>query len=288
VLEKIKGNTFLVRSYSNIGVFVNERTVYIIDTGSNESLAVKLGKYLLENFPRCDFIVMHTHDHTKGNAKIKDRLNAQFFAAIEEIPLGIHPEFEGIYLFGSPAPKFLRGSFFVSKGVEMQPLKYLESPIATSKFPGHSPGHTIFKTPDKIVFTGDLVFEERIMEKYKYLYIMDIEKHLESLKKARNLDGELFIPSHGEVMSKEVFQESIDRNSEFVKKQLENFLDILESPLNIDEITGRFLVKIGFKGNEGLYFLARSFVSAVVKYFYDKNMLVTELTSKGLTFKFKN
>lgn len=272
-------------------MFVHEKTVYLIDTGSNESLAARLGKLLLESFPGFTFTVIHTHchvDHTKGNAKIKNRLNAQFFASVEEIPLGIYPEYEGIYLFGSPAPRFLRSSFFVSKGVEMQPLKYLKSPIEVFKFPGHSPGHTIFRTPDEVVFTGDLVFEEKTMEKYGYLYVMDIKKHFESLERAKKLDGKLFIPAHGKAMNMEDFQKSISRNLELLRKQLRLFLDILKMPSNMEEITGKFLNKINFKGNEGMYFLARSYVSAVIKYFYDEGMLDTELTSKGLMFKLKN
>ena len=291
ILEKINGETFLIKSYSNIGVFIFEKNVYLIDTGSNESLAAKVGKYLFENFPDYEFVVVHTHchvDHIKGNEKLKNRLNANFFAPIEELSLGIYPEFEGIYLFGAPAPKFLKGSFFMAKGVIMNSLEELAFPLEMLKLPGHSPGHTVFITPDEVVFLGDLVFGKDIIEKYKYIYIMDVDKHLNSLEKAKNLRGSFFVPSHGKMMNREEFLKTLEENIEFVKRQLDFFYNVLKTPLNIDEITGEFLTKINFTGNEGMYFLARSYVSAVVKYFYDRNMLVADLTSKGLTFSLRN
>ncbi|MDI3472790.1 MAG: hypothetical protein PWQ20_1693 [Thermotogaceae bacterium] len=287
MLKNIEGNTSFVESYSNIGVFMDNKVVHLIDTGSNESLAAKLGNYLSENFPDHDFVVVHTHchvDHLKGNSKLKNKLNAKFFAPKKELPLGMYPDFEGIYLFGAPVPKFLRVSFFSAKGVNMESLENLDSSISFHEMPGHSPGHTVFITPDGVVFTGDLVFQENVMQKYGYLYLMDVKEQLESLEKAKKLGGDFFLPSHGRLMNREEFLKTVDENMEFIEKQIVLFYDILKSPANIDEITGKFLNIVNFQGNEAMYFLARSYVSAMVKYFYDRNVLSTELTPKGLVF----
>lgn len=287
MLVDIKGNTFFVEAYSNIGVFVDSGIVYLIDTGSNESLAAKLGNHLLENFPDHNFVVIHTHchvDHLKGNSKLKNRLNARFFASTKELPLGIYPDFEGIYLFGAPVPKFLRTSFFSAKGVNMESLENLSSSISSYELPGHSPGHTVFITQDGVVFTGDLVFQRNVMQKYGYLYLMDIGEQLDSLRKSKKIEGDFFLPSHGNLMNKDEFLKTIDENIEFIEKQIDLFHSILKTPANIDEITGKFLHVVNFKGNEGMYFLARSYVSAMVKYFYDQNMLSAEITPKGLIF----
>ncbi len=290
-MEEIKiigKNCFYLKSFSNIGIIADSelQTVFMIDSGSNDSLAKKLAGYLKINYGNYKFAVLHTHchvDHIKGNYIFKKHLNADIFATKEEMPFGIYPDLEKYYLYSATAPKFFNNSFFSAKGVMISDIEELEIPFTILRTPGHSPGHIVLMYGES-VFTGDLVFEKRIAEKYGYLYATDIGQYLESLDRAKDFKGNFFVPSHGAVMTRNEYRDSIDFNLDFVSKQTVEFLDYIVNKRTLDAITGYFGSIINFSGDSASYFLLRSFVSAMIKYHLEKNNIRESMTVEGMVF----
>ena len=223
-------------------------------------------------------------DHIKGNRAFKNILNSDIYAQPEEIPFGIYPGIEKLYLYSAVPPTFFNNSFFSAKGVNISDINERKPNLNYHKLPGHSQGHTVFSKYG-CVFTGDLVFERRIAEKYGYLYMIDIAQQLDSLQKIRGINGECFIPSHGPVIDRSSFSELVDFNMDFIKNQIDEFMDYFSMPITLDELTGKFAVKIKFNGDLPNYYLLRSYVSAVIKYHLEKKHINGFLSEKGLMFE---
>ena len=68
-----------------------------------------------------------------------------------------------------------------------------------ARIDGHSFSMTAFGTEDGVWFIADGISGEKIIEKYHISFLYDVEAYLKSLDRLKDLEGRLFIPSHGEV-----------------------------------------------------------------------------------------
>ncbi|MGB9628779.1 MAG: MBL fold metallo-hydrolase [Thermodesulfobacteriota bacterium] len=124
----------------------------------------------------------------------------------------------GKYLFemmGQPIPKF-RIDFYLKEGV----LHLGEKIFEIYKTPGHSPGSlSIYWPEQKVLFTGDVLFYGGI-GRTDFLE-GDSKLLMRSIERLSQLDIELLLPGHGEVV---MGKEMVIQNFEFIRQNFYIYL----------------------------------------------------------------
>ena len=156
-IELIKGNTYIIKSVTNIGIYkLNENEVYLIDTGATKELAEELLELLKkEDLTVKGIINTHSHvDHIGGNKLIQDYFNCEIYINDKEKSMIENTLIEPTCLLGCK-PSYTILQYWPiqnSKGSDINEISNLFEIIPLY---GHSIGHTGIKTKDNVLFLGD-------------------------------------------------------------------------------------------------------------------------------------
>lgn len=91
-------------------------------------------------------------------------------------------------------------------------------PFEIVPLPGHTFGQVGFYA-EGVLYVGDALFGERVLEKYGVPYLMDVDMFLESLERIRSLEPETLVVGHGPVTtSRKKVVEMIEANKAAVEK----------------------------------------------------------------------
>ncbi|MCU7787142.1 MBL fold metallo-hydrolase [Pyrobaculum sp. 3827-6] len=106
-------------------------------------------------------------------------------------------------------------------------------PFEVVPLPGHTFGHVGYYI-DGLLYAGDAVFGEKVLEKYGVPYLMDVDLFIASLDKIREIDPETLVMGHGPVLgSRKRIGELLDIN----KSAAERAVRLVESALPGDLTT---------------------------------------------------
>jgi len=160
-------------------------------------------------------ILTHSHpDHFEGLEAFLDKPVRITMSRQEERYLVE----SGRYLFemmGQPIPKF-RIDFYLKEG----DLHLGEKIFKIYETPGHSPGSlSIYWPEQKVLFTGDVIFYGGI-GRTDFLE-GDSKLLMRSIERLSQLDIELLLPGHGEVV---MGKEMVLQNFEFIRQNLYIYL----------------------------------------------------------------
>lgn len=99
---------------------------------------------------------------------------------------------------------------------------------------GHTAGSSFIYYPDeKVVFAGDLIFENMIPYAGDETGLCDPDKWIIALEKIRDLKPEIIVPGHGPVMKG---VKTLDRHILFLKTLRENIIMAIKENLKVDDI----------------------------------------------------
>ncbi len=261
-MKVLKGNTFYVSGATNLGVFVHNDEVYLIDTGTNKNSI----KSIFEKFDGKKITVLNTHFHADHcqNDYLAEKLGARILVPKKEYSFFVDGEMEGFYLYGARPTKCLRKSFFSIKPVSPDFLESESIPLKVIDLSGHSPGMVGFLTPDGILFSADVFFSSEILRKYGYPYHSDVGRALARMDEVLKMNFELVVPSHGKPLTDP--EKEIKFNKEVIENHLNFLLDNLNQPRSLEEIMGLIGKKFEIVISEGTYYLFRSYVSSLLEY----------------------
>ena len=277
-MRMVKGDTYVVESPTNVGLILGDQVI-MVDSFSNERNAKEFLREIHEDEIGVDHVInTHFHaDHLQGNRIFQNRMGSRIWIKSVERGFVEHPELEGYYLFGAEPIKELRVSHFKAKPSKVNELEDFNSDlIEIVDLPGHSPGHVGVLTKDGVLFCGDVYFGREIIKKYIYPYHTDIEKAIESMEKLLKMKNvEFFVPSHGEVSSDPT--KEIEMNRRMLENFMQSSLNFLRKPMTMEELMERLIDKFELNLNVGTYFLFRSFTSAMLKYLYERELILNTL-----------
>ena len=260
-MKHLLGNTYLLESSTNTGIYVQKDKVFLIDAGGSR----KVLREVVEKFYGKDITLLITHhhsDHIKNAAYVQKMTGCEVLAPIGELSMIASPILESYILFGAHPPKSLRGDFFVSKPADVKPLRD-DIPLKVVDLPGHTPFHVGYMTPDGVLFSGDLFFSRDILEKYSYPYHTSISLLRETLKKFEKMNYEIVVPAHGEAMTDP--SEDISFMIGAIERFEKEVLEILKKPMILEEIVLEISRKFDLKFPKGFWYLFRSFVAATLE-----------------------
>lgn len=224
---------------------------------------------LIDTGPECDvyagvhldtLAITHGHaDHFAAGADVRRSTGARVVAPRDDARLVENPEvnIRGMFSWARP------GDILVSKlfmGVPCPVDTLVETwedrratPVA---LPGHTLGHTAYLTTDRVLFTGDALYQEQIWAKHPLPYAIDPTMVASSLEHVRDLDFDWLVPGHGVACSREDAEYHVDFHLAQIRHLEEFIVDALATERTTEEAIALVSEERGLSDNPAQYWLA--------------------------------
>jgi glyoxylase-like metal-dependent hydrolase (beta-lactamase superfamily II) len=222
-----------------------------IDTGPDEAA--------YEGITLERLVITHGHaDHFACAAQLR-KAGAEVSVARDDATLVENPEvnIRGMFSWAKP------GDLMVSRLFRGDPCTvdaYLEDFVddrATAvHLPGHTLGHTGFLTADRVLFTGDALYETELWERHPLPYCIDPTMVCESLRTIETLDFDWLVPAHGRPASREEAERHIEYHLEQIRAIEEFIVEGLRTEKTTEEAIAMVSAERGLGDNSAQYWLA--------------------------------
>lgn len=204
LFEHVNATVRHAKSGTAIGVVTHGDRALLIDSGLDENLVRKVVNALqAEGVSVAAIVNTHAHaDHIGGNAFAVKRTGARVVAPEVEHVFVEHPELEPYTLYGAPPPSWLRGKFVQappSRVDEVVPAAG-ERDVAGFRVRFHElGGHSVRQMGvevDGVLFAGDALLPESVLQKYGLVFAVDPRQMAESCRRVAAL-GVPVVSYHG-------------------------------------------------------------------------------------------
>lgn len=290
-LINLAGDTYCFRMPTNVGIYkVCENRVFIIDTGINEKSAQRILEAVEGNGWKIEAVILtHAHtDHAGGCRYITETTGCSAYATEAERIFVEYPDLEPAVVYGAFPCRDFRGKFMNTPACAIRDIKELRLPEGMEIF--HLPGHFAdmigIRTPDDVYFVADAVIAKETLEKAPMSYIFDVRSQYETLEKIKAFEGKLCVPSHAEP-TREI-SALADFNRECLDKVAEHILNLLRTPMTVEDVVARLTALWELPDSFGQYVLTcagvRGFLThlrhrGLVTYRFDNNRMLWEVES---------
>ncbi len=289
-LQKISGNTYIISAPTNIGVYVNNQGVILIDSGNDKEAGRQIIKLLKEKGWEIKMII-NTHsnaDHIGGNNYIQRRSNCRIAATQLEAAFIQNPIFEPAFLWGGFPCSTFTNKFLMATPAKITDIipssgKILDTDLEAIPLPGHFFEMIGVKTPDNVLFLGDALFPERIIHKYHFCFFYDLASQLQTLERLEALEAEVFVPSHG-IMTKDI-KNLITLNRDKIKEIISVILSLCAKPTTLHLILEGLSKKYNLTFDANQYLLISSTVKSYLAYLYEKGELEMFFSASNITWQ---
>lgn len=225
----------------------------------------------------CDHFRLAAALREAGAKVVASRLEAFF---IESPDVHVRAMFSWASLPAQMVTRFFQGPpCIVDTFVEDLPTQ----PVQPVALPGHSIDHHGFMLPNRILVAGDALWPQALWERTPLPYAVDIDQVRTSLNTIASLDFAWLVPGHGPVLSHEEAERSIQYHREQLDALDAMFLDILRTPMNVEDIAEALSSRLGLIDRMNRYWLTIVVVKAflcslnmrkLVSYTYDKYRVI--------------
>lgn len=270
-LIQVANRTFYIDLPTKVGVYLlDNHNICLIDSGSDKEDAYKILQLLDKNkWNLQQVLITHSHaDHIGGCATLVSHTGCEIYVPEANLSFTKHAELEPALLYGGYPPKALRNKYFMAQHCLTRPLSPEALPygIEMLQLDGHSPSMVAFCTQDRVWFLGDCITSLEIIKKYHIPYLYNVANYLESIKKAKNLDGICFIPSHTSILNN--IKELTDSNAAIVHQNI-SLIRSLCQDCSFEDILKRIFEIYGLQMDYRQYVLVSSTVKSYLSYLSD-------------------
>ena len=288
-IKQAGAKTYYIEGNTNVGIYkTDEEKVCLIDTGS-EGDGEKIDKLLCERGWKLEYILnTHTHiDHIGGNKYLMDKYDVPAYCTDYDMTFAHYSELEAAYMNGGYPPEKLRKIF---RHPGMIGFKTLEENTfdwcSWTYLPGHSFGMVGIKTDDGVWFLGDAYLGRRLLDRNPFGFIYNVEAYLETLDKVKNLEGNLFIPSHGEI--EEDISEIAEMNKANVLGIADRILDICSDYTGFDHILKGMYEQLRIRARAANQALLGSTTKSYLTYLQDSGKIEYKFIDHIMKWKTKD
>ena len=288
-LIKIGEKTYYIKNPTNIGIYkINEKEVYIIDSGNDKDAGRKILKIIDEQgWTVKGIITTHSNaDHIGGNKIIQDRTGCKIYATAIEKCFSENPILETSFLYGGYPFKDLRNKFLCAKESNVELIdNNLPDGLEVISLKGHFFEMIGIKTDDGVYFLGDSIFSEETINKYHLFFIYDVKEFLNSLDLLSSLEGTLFIPSHTDALKD--ISKLIEINKAKVMEISNKIYEICEEEKIFEEILKIIFDEYKLTLSSNQYVLIGSTIRSYLSYLYEEEKLTFEFKDNRMYWKQK-
>lgn len=286
-LVKIEEKTYYIKNATNIGIYkVDDKNVYIIDTGNDKDAGKKILKIIDEQGWNIKGII-NTHsnaDHIGGNKVIQDRTNCTILANNIEKCFTEFPILESSFLYGGYPFKDIRNKFLLAKESIVAPIENnLPDGLEYFSLKGHFFDMIGIKTSDNVYFLADSLFSEETITKYHLFFIYDVREFLNTLDYLNTLNGRLYIPSHCEA-TKDI-SSLINLNKNKVNEIMDKIYNACDKEMTFEEVLKYIFDEYNLTMNANQYVLVGSTIKSYLSYLLDENKLCYEFKDNKMVWK---
>jgi glyoxylase-like metal-dependent hydrolase (beta-lactamase superfamily II) len=275
-LIKVGEKTYYLDSPTKIGIYmIDDKNVYLIDSGNDKDAGRKIMKILDEN--KWNLLgIINTHsnaDHIGGNRYLQQKTGCLIISTEIENAFAKYPILESSFLYGGYPCSKLKNKFLLA--TSCQPTitvdKFLPDGLEYIELPGHYFGMIGIKTSDNIYFLADSIFSENIINKYHVFFIYDVKEFLATLDKIDQLDGKIYIPSHAEATNNVSTLTKINRDKIF--EVINSIVKICAEKKCFEEILKEIFDLYNLNMDFNQYVLVGSTVRSYLSYLHDENKI---------------
>ncbi|AHM57977.1 metal-dependent hydrolase, beta-lactamase superfamily (plasmid) [Peptoclostridium acidaminophilum DSM 3953] len=280
-IEHIKGNTYMISSPANIGIYIQGDDAVLIDSGNDKESGRQILKLLGERGWKLKLIV-NTHsnaDHIGGNAFLQERTECEIAATALEASFITNPVLEPAFLFGGFPDDDMRNKFLMAKPSRVTHIIESEgtipgTPLETLSLKGHYMDMIGIITPDGVAFLADSLFSDVILSKYHLTYLYDVKSQLETLNRLRSLKADIYVPSHAPAC--EDISLLIDANESKIREIAQVILSLCSEPATLDDILSGLCNRYGIELNATQYLLLSNTAKSYLSYLKTQGYAVYE------------
>ncbi len=280
--------TYYIDCPSKIGIYrIDDEKVCLIDSGNDKDAGKKVLKILSANGWRPEMILnTHSHaDHVGGNRVIQERTGCKAYCAGLDRVFVENTVLESVFLFGGNPYKELRNKFLLAQESRAEELteEVLPEGMRMVRIDGHSFSMTAFGTEDGVWFIADGISGEKIIEKYHISFLYDVEAYLKSLDRLKDLEGRLFIPSHGEVYTD--MDAIVERNRNQVFGIADLLRDICKEETGTEEVIQKVFDRYGMAMDANQYVLIGSTLRSYLSWMKGRGEIETGFRGNRLWWR---
>ena len=286
-LIKVSENCYYIDCPSKIGIIkINDTDVCLIDSGNNKDAGKRVRKILDANGWTLKIILnTHSHgDHIGGNRYLQEQTGCKIYAPKIECDFTNHTILEPAFLFGAYPPKELRHKFLVaeeSKAEELTP-DILPNGIEIINLEGHFFDMVGFKR-DNVIYLADCLSSKATLDKYRIGVIYDVKAYLNTLENVKNMEADMFIPSHAEATDNiaELAQYNIDKVNEIC----EQILAFCKEPISFEVLLQKLFDEFNLQMSFEQYALVGSTVKSYLVYLKEQEKISATFKSNMLLWQ---
>lgn len=308
-LEQISPHVAVIHNATNIGVVESPQSVVLVDSGSDDDAAKHILRIIQKRYPQKQLeaaINTHSHaDHAGGNDYLVRHTGCGIWAPFEESKSIELPRLQSTIIWGGRPFRDIETKFYqTQRGTHVSKIIsgtfYGEdSPTATDKptvtmtavpRPGHyfdQAGILVHDNGDgkKVFFLGDALFGVSIIKKYWIPFLYDVGQFRTSLETIENTDADFYIPSHGEIYTKENIHEIVEMNKLTTLETEELILRILKAPHTAEELLKEVADYASITLGMGQYVLIGCTLRSYLSCLYNDNKVKFEIADNRMLWK---
>jgi glyoxylase-like metal-dependent hydrolase (beta-lactamase superfamily II) len=223
----------------------------LIDTGPEPEV--------YEGWPVTDVLITHGHaDHFSSAAALR-RAGARIIAPREEVSFIENPEVHvrGMFSWARPSDEMVN-KLFRGEGTSVDGYadEWDRPGVDVIPLPGHTLGHFGCLTDDRVLFTGDALYQRALWARHPLPYAIDPGLVRSSLSVIDSLDFDWLVPAHGVPETREAASLDIAHHLERMDEISQRLLSYLDRPLTTEQAIAALSRDARLSDNSAQYWLA--------------------------------
>ncbi len=280
-LRQLAGRTYAIESdFASLGIYrLDQQNCLLIDSGHSAAHARETLR-ILEEQGWAVGAIFNTHghaDHCGGNHWLQEKTGCDIYASRIEAAFIENPLLLPYSTYSAYPPKLLMGKFFmpqpsrVTRIVEPGPLLINNTSFEALPLTGHSLGQMGLITPDGVLFAGDSLVSEQILEALPFVFLADVARQIITLQRLKDSSYKHIYLSHGGLSQDAA--PIIKANYNTLTDTLAQIEDIIRRPHSLEGVISRFTSRLGSVLNRNHYFRLSNAISAILAYMVNQGQV---------------
>ncbi len=271
-LYQVGEKSYYIDCPAKVGVYqATENAVYLIDSGSDKDAGRRIRKILGEHhWQLLGILNTHSHaDHIGGNHYLQQQTGCKVYSSGIEKCFIEYPILEPSFLYGGYPCKELHHKFLLAAESKVENFSDDSFPKEIEIIPlqGHFFDMVGFQTPDDVVYLADCLSSKETLDKYKVVFLYDIEKYLNTLERIKTLKAKIFVPAHAPITDN--IAELAEYNICKVNETANHILELCKQSICFENILQKLFDDFELKMNFEQYVLVGSTVRSYLAWLKD-------------------